>query len=154
MTRVLGFRADPANARYAIVAYDGVNFSLENASSESRLVYPADVSSIPEKLLWLHREFERIFHADPSISKVVIKTNQYGLVEKSAMRESSYLEAVLILFCQRRGIPVDIKIYASLSTSSKDVKAHAEQRVGRTAKYWDAKMADAVIAGWWGVRNS
>lgn len=153
MSKVLGFRADPANARYAIVAYDGSDFTLENEASESRLVYPADIKTVPEKLEWLHREFERIFHADRAIEMVVIKTNQYGLIEKAAMRESSYLEAVLILFCQRKGIPVEIKTYASLSTRSKDVKIHAEQRVGRTNKYWDAKMADAVIAAWWGAKD-
>ncbi|MCH9807010.1 MAG: hypothetical protein K0U74_04700 [Alphaproteobacteria bacterium] len=153
MTKVLGFRADPANARYAIVSCDGTDSTLENAASESKLVYPADIDTVPQKLEWLHREFERMFHANRDIEMVVIKTNEYGLNEKAAMRESSYLEAVLLLFCQRNGIPVEIKTYNSLGTRSKDAKTHAEHRVGRTSKYWDAKMADAVIAAWWGAKN-
>lgn len=154
MTKVLGFRADPSNARYAIVTHDGSAFALENANAETRLVYPADIAEAPKKVLWLYREIERIFHADPTIERVVIKTNEYGLTEKAAMRESSYIEAVLMLLCEQRQIPVAIKTYASLSTRSADVKVHAEARVGRTAKYWDNKIADAIIAGWWGARPS
>jgi hypothetical protein len=154
MTKVLGFRADPSSARYAVVTCDGANFDLRNASSESRLVYPADITEAPKKVIWLYREIERIFHADPAIERVVIKTNEYGLVEKAAMRETSYIEAVLMLLCEQRQIPVSIKTYASLSTRGADVKAHAEQRVGRTTKYWDNKIADAVIAGWWGSKPS
>lgn len=152
MTRVLGFRADPSNARYAIVTHDGAAFGFVNAASESRLVYPAGMTDVPKKVLWLYREIERIFHADPLIERVVIKTNEYGLLEKAAMRESSYIEAALMLFCEQRQIPVAVKTYASLGTRSADVKTHAEQRVGRTDKYWDNKIADAVIAGWWGAR--
>lgn len=151
MMRVLGFRADPSSARYAIVDHDGTTFSLLNGVTESRLAYPADVTDAPKKVLWLYREIERIFHADPTISRVVIKTNEYGLREKAAMRESSYIEAALMLYCEQKRIPVWVKVYASLGTRSADVKDHAEQRAGRTAKYWDGKIADAVVAACWGA---
>ena len=151
--KVMGFRADPANARYAIITYDGVSFTLENEDSESRLVYPATIKEAPKKVLWLYREIERIFHANPDIEAVVIKTKEYGLVEKASMRESSYIEAALMLFCEQHQTPVFIKTYASLGTRSADVKSHAEHRVGRTLKYWDNKIADAVIAAWWGARQ-
>jgi hypothetical protein len=151
--RVLGFRADPANARYAIITHDGATFTLENNSSESRLVYPADVKEASQKVLWLYRKMERIFHADPDIDAVVIKTNEYGLVEKASMRESSYIEAALLLFCEQHQTPVFVKTYGSLTTKSANVKADAECRVGRTSKYWDNKIADAVVAAWWGARQ-
>jgi|SRR5665811_394574 len=152
--KVLGFRADPEKARYALVSYDGSSYTLDNADGENRLVYPADVTEESEKVLWLYREIERIFHADPDIEAVVIKTNEYGLTEKKAMRGSSYVEAALMLFCEQRQTPVFVKTYASLSTRSADVKAHAEARVGRTSKYWDNKIADAVVAAWWGAQQS
>lgn len=152
--KVLGFRADPVSARYAIVAFDGSTFVLQNANSESKLAYPADVEEAAKKVLWLYREIERIFHASPDIEAVAIKTNEYGLIEKAAMRESSYIEAALLLFCEQRQIPVSVKTYTSLSTRSADVKTHAEQRVGRTTKYWDIKMADAIIVAWWRARQA
>jgi len=40
-----------------------------------------------------------------------------------------------------------------MSTTSADTKRHAEDRVGKTDKYWDTKMADAVNAAWWGARQ-
>jgi hypothetical protein len=151
--KIMGFRADPVAPRYAIVNFDGTTYAFENANSESRLTYPADVEQISKKVLWLYRETERIFHANPDISAVVIKTNEYGLTEKAAMRESSYAEAAVALVCEQCQRPIFIKTYASLSTRSADVKSHAEQRVGRTDKYWDNKIADAVIAAWWGTRQ-
>ena len=50
------------------------------------------------------------------------------------------------------GKPVATKIYASLATRSA-VKEHAIERVGQTTRYWDTKMADAIIAAWWGAMN-
>ena len=95
--KVLGFRADPTAARYAIVSFDGSAYSLDNTISESRLAYPADFDQSSKKVLWLSREIERIFHANPNIAAVAIKANEYGLIERLAMRESSYAEATVAL---------------------------------------------------------
>lgn len=153
MTKVLGFRADPSNARYAIVEYDGKKFKLQNGATESKLVYPSDIEDAPKKVLWLYREIERIFHANPDIARVVIKTKEFGVRETKAMRESTYLEAALMLYCEVKKIPVCAKVYTSLDTRSADVKDDAEKRTGRTAKYWDTKIADAIVAACWGAEN-
>lgn len=151
--KVLGIRVDPQKTRYALVEYDGTVFTLLNASTESRLSYPADVSEPDEKVDWLYRELERVLHENPDIEKVCLKTNEYTQSDNKAKRESAYLEGAVLLFCRQKGLPVTVKIYASLATRSADVKHHAEQRIGRTTKYWDTKMADAVIAAWNGARN-
>jgi len=150
--KVLGIRVDPKKARYALVDYDGANFMLINAEAESRLSYPANVSEPDEKVDWLYRELERVLHENQDIEKVCIKTNEYTQSDSKSKRESAYLEGAVLLFCRQKNLPVAVKIYASLATRSADVKAHAEHRVGRTAKYWDTKMADAVIAAWHGAR--
>lgn len=151
--KVLGFRADPSGPRYAIVGNDGATFTLENVDGETRLSYPASVATAAEKAGWLYREIERVFRDNPGLAKVVIKTNEYTQSDSKAKRESAYAEAMLLLYCMQHQVPVEIKIYTSLGTKSGDVKAHAEARVGRTSKYWDAKMADAVVAGWSGARS-
>jgi hypothetical protein len=153
MTRVLGFRADPTAPRYAIVQSDGGIFTLVNATSESRLIYPATLSTPAQKMAWLYRELERVFRDHTGIGSVVIKTNEYTQSDTKAKRESAYAEAMPLLYCEQKRIPVETKIYASLSTRSADVMAHAEARVGRTSMYWDTKMADAVVAAWSGVRT-
>ena len=152
--KVLGFRADPNKPRYALVQHDGTVMVLTNAQAETRLSYPANVASAAEKAGWLYREIERIFRDNPDISRVVIKTNEYTQSDSKAKRESAYAEAMLLLYCAQHQVPVDVKIYASLGTNSGSVKEHAEARVGRTAKYWDAKMADAVVAAWSQARTS
>jgi hypothetical protein len=151
--KVLGFRADPSAPRYAIVHGNDGNFCLINADGESRLVYPANVTATSEKVAWLYRELERVFRDNSDIARVIIKTNEYTQSDTKAKRESAYAEAMLLLYCTQQQVPVETKIYASLGTKSGDVKTHAEQRVGRTSKYWDAKMADAVVAAWNGARN-
>lgn len=151
--KVLGIRVDPKKTRYALIDYDGNDFTLLNADTESRLLYPANVSAPDEKVDWLYQELERVLHEHQDIEKVCIKTNEYTQSDSKSKRESAYLEGTVLLFCRRKNIPVTVKIYASLSTRGADIKNHAEQRVGRTAKYWDTKMADAVIAAWHGARN-
>ncbi|MGQ4878876.1 hypothetical protein ACOJCM_09945 [Billgrantia sp. LNSP4103-1] len=151
--KVLGIRVDPKRTRYALVDYDGTNCTLLNADAESRLLYPANVSEPDGKVDWLYREMERVFHENQDIEKVCIKTNEYTQSDSKSKRESAYLEGAVLLFCRQKHLPVTVKIYASLGTRSADVKNHAEQRVGRTASYWDNKMADAVIAAWNGART-
>jgi len=151
--KVLGFRADPSGPRYALVVNDGTTICLANADGETRLSYPANVASSAMKANWLYREIERIFRDHTDIARVVIKTNEYTQSDTKAKRESAYAEAILLLYCAQHNVPVEVKIYTSLGTKSGDVKAHAEARVGRTSKYWDAKMADAVVAGWSGARS-
>lgn len=150
--KVLGFRADPSGPRYAVVVNFDSAISLANADGETRLSYPASVTLPAEKASWLYREIERVFREHSDIACVVIKTNEYTQSDTKAKRESAYAEAMLLLYCAQHHVPVDVKIYTSLGTKSGDVKAHAEARVGRTSKYWDAKMADAVVAGWSGAR--
>lgn len=149
---VLGFRADPTAPRYALVDYDGAAFTLANANGETRLSYPANITLAVDKAGWLYREIERIFRDNPGLTRVVMKTNEYTQSDSKAKRESAYAEAMLLLYCAQHQMPVEIKTYASLGTRSGDVKSHAETRIGRTTKYWDAKMADAVIAAWSGAR--
>ena len=152
--KVLGVRADPKKTRYALVINDNGEFSLLNSDSESRLQYPADVINPDEKVDWLYRELVRIYHENTDIEKVCIKTNEYTQSDNKSKRETAYLEGAVLLFCHQNNIPVTVKIYASLGTKSSTVKDQAEQRVGKTVKYWDAKMADAIIVAWKGISES
>lgn len=151
--KVIGLRADPTRTRFALVNYDGSNFELLNALDESRLHYPVDVTRPDQKVEWLYRELERLHHANPDMGRACLKINEYTQSDNKSKRETAYIEGVILLFFRQKGIAVEPKIYASLGVNSGSVKDHAEQRVGRTLKYWDAKMADAVIAAWWSARQ-
>lgn len=151
--KILGFRADPKGPRYAIVEMSGSQFTLLNAASESKLVFPANCDDDAAQVTWLYREFERIFHAHPDIAKVVIKKGEFTQGDNNAKRLVSYQEAVLLLFCGIHNKQIITKLYTSLGTNNGQVKEHAIARVDKTKKYWDTKMADAVIAAWWGGCN-
>lgn len=153
MTKALGFRADHKAPRYALITNDGGTLCFENREAENRLLYPAERKTPAERLEWLYQEFARVFREHPDIDRVVIKTSEYGLTDRSSSREGSYAEAVLLLLCAMKQVPVETKIYRSLGTKSGEVRATAEELVGRTENYWDNKMADAVVAGAKGVET-
>lgn len=150
--KVLGIRIGPQKTRVAIVKRINQAYKLICTDTDSRLVYPADMSSPVDKVLWLYREFERLYNEHTDIEKICIKTNEFTRIDNKSKRETAYLEGVVLLFCRQIDIPVDIKNYASLGTNSSEVKDHAEQRVGRTERYWDVQMADAIVAAWQGIR--
>lgn len=151
--KILGFRSDPSTPRYAIVDGSVTPPTLLNTDGESRLRFPTDCTSEAAQVTWLYREFERIFHIHPDIDRVVIKKGEFTQGDNNAKRVASYQEAALLLYCGLHNKPVVSKIYASLSTRSAEVKEHAIARVGQTTRYWDGKMADAIIAAWWGATN-
>ncbi|MSU91904.1 hypothetical protein GE300_20305 [Rhodobacteraceae bacterium 2CG4] len=153
--KVLGFRGDPKAPRYAVVSEVGGAYTLENAASDNKLSVPASIGeeADAERLNWLYQEIRAIFDAHPGIEKVVIKQNEYTQSDTKAKRKSAHADAAVVLACAHRGIPVELKIYASMPTTSKDTKEHAETRVGKTDKYWDNKMADAVNAAWLGLSH-
>ena len=151
--KVLGVRIEPTKARYAILEKSGDDFSLLNADTESRLVFPANLTAPDERANWLYRELDRLIHEHNDVEKICIKTNEYTRGDTKPKRTTAHLEGVVLLFGARNNLPVDLKLYTSLGTRSANVREDAENRVGRTAMYWDNKMADAVVAAWNGART-
>lgn len=153
--KILGFRCDPKAPRYAVVSEENGAFILENSRTDNKLLVPASIceSADAERLDWIYREVLAIFDAHPGITKAVIKQNEFTRQDTKAKRRSAYNDAAVVLACAHRDIPIELKIYGSMGTSSADTKRHAEERVGKTDKYWDSKMADAVNAAWWGGRD-
>ena len=149
--QILGIRTASTCVRYAIVEWDGQAASLVNAGSENKLDFPADCQEIPQKLQWLYSELERLYRMYPDISKVAIKMNQFG-TEKMANRFSTHMDGVVMLSALQNGKTADTFLYANMQQgmSSKKVQAFAEANVGRSDKYWNAQMADAVAAAWIG----
>lgn len=153
--KVLGFRSDPSAPRYALVTKTSEEFLLLNSSTDSRLKFPATIGDEDEcgRITWVYNEIARVFDGHPEIAKVVIKINEYTRSDTKAKRRSSHIDAAVMLCCAQRNVPVTIRVYGNLATTSSDTLRHAEARVGRTLKYWDTKMADAVNAAWWGLQH-
>lgn len=146
--KFLGIRVGPSQTRVAIVGIIDARLSLLNSAIESRIVYPADVTLLEDKLMWLYLEMKSLSQSHPEISKVCFKTNEYTGTENKSKRLSAYLEAVTIFYWKEISTPVEIVTYSKIGSRSNEVKNHAELRVGRTEKYWNNQMADAVLAAW------
>ena len=147
-TKTIGFRATNKEVRFAVVVRSNNTVCFLNATGETRLRYPAIAASVQDKLRWLYSELEQIWQTHKDTRTVAIKTNEYGLSDTKSKRESYFAEGVITLYFARRSINVDIVTYGSLPASSKDVREIAESRVGRSTRYWDSRMADAVLAAW------
>ncbi len=147
--KILGIRTSPTEIRYALLEKgDDGSISFVNRSGESKLQYPASQTTTADKLKWLKGEIDRIFRQSPDIEQVVIKTNEFSGSENKSKRESTYADAICILVASERNVPVSCKLYSQIGSTSSEAKRHAEGRVGRTDKYWDAKIADAVLAAY------
>lgn len=153
--KVLGFRGNPRAPRYAVLDYDGTTFTLVNASSDSKLTVPADINedADSERLGWIYGEIVRIHEAYPDIVKVMIKTNEFTQSDTKPKRKSAYIDAAVILAATHKNVPVQALAYNQIATTKARTKEHAEARVGKTDKYWDDGMADAVNIAWWGARH-
>ena len=147
-TKIIGFRVAREEVRYAVVVRSNSTIGLLNASDETRLRYPAGTTFVQDKLIWLYSELEQIWQAHSDTQSIAIKTNEYGLSDTKAKRESYFAEGAIILYFTQRSINVDVTTYNSLPASSKNVREIAENRAGKSTKYWDTKMADAVLAAW------
>jgi len=153
--KVLGFRGNPKAPRYAVLSYDGTTFTLENASSDNKLTVPASIGedADSERLSWVYAEIVRILEAHPDITKVLIKTNEFTQSDTKPKRKSAYIDAAAILAATHKNVAVHTLAYSQMGATSKTTKDLAETRVGKTDKYWDAGMADAINVAWWGARH-
>lgn len=148
--KILGIRTAPTQLRYALIEVDDGDCTLLNSNSESLIKVPAGMNDFSEMLSWQKAEIDRIIRQNQDVAKIVLKIGEYGRNDTKSSRLAAYFDAVVILAAKEADILLDTKIYNQLGTKRAQVKAHAEERVGRTDKYWNEQIADAIIAAWSG----
>ena len=147
----MGIRTAPTQLRYALIKVDDDNnCSLVNSNSESLIKVPAGMDDFSEKLSWQKDEIDRIIRQNQDVKKILLKIGEYGRSDTKSSRLAAYFDAVVILAAKEANIPIQTKVYNQLSTKRKQVKEHAEARIGRTEKYWNEQIADAIVAAWSG----
>lgn len=151
--KILGLRASASEIRYAILEKTGDTIQFLNQNTENKLVYPVNFDTIELKLKWTRDELYRIIRQNPNIDRMIIKTNEYTGSETSAKRETIYIDAIMLLVAAENNIPIARKLYSQIGASSKDVKEKADSRVGKTDKYWNTTMADAIACAYWEIRS-
>jgi len=142
--KVLGVRCSTKEIRYAILEKKGNNIVFINKDSENRLIFPQNIQEIEEKLKWCKTEINRILRQNEGISYVVIKVNEYTRGENLAKREGAYMDGVVMLTTHEHNIAVSKKLYNQIEANSSNILKLAESINGRTDKYWNKGMADAI----------
>ena len=150
---ILGLRASSQEVRYAILDKDPTGkIIFTNQESENRLKYPANIESVEGKLNWIKAEVDRILRQNTAIDKIAIKMNEYAGTENAAKRETTYVDAILLLCAAEHCLPVVRKLNSQIGSSASKAKEYAENRVGKTNQYWNNTMADAILVVYWEIR--
>lgn len=152
--KIMGVRSSSSEIRYAVLEKDiDSNIIFQNRISENRLVYPAGIEELQDKLKWVKDEFNRIFRQNNDIEKIILKMNEYVGTDNGAKRETTYMDAIIMLVAAENNIPIERRLYSQIGATSKHVKNRAESIVGCTEKYWNDKMADAIQCAAWELRR-
>lgn len=151
---IMGIRASAQEIRFAILEKnaDG-KIIFVNKDDEHRLKYPAAIDEVDGKLMWVKSEIDRVLRKNTNITKFIIKMNEYTGTENSGKRETTYMDAVFMLCAKEHNISVERKLYSQIGSSSTKAKEYAEQRVGKTDKYWNNTIADAILAAYKGLKD-
>lgn len=151
--RIIGLRASAQEIRYAILDTDvNGNIVFVNKDLENQIKYPATIDKVEDKLHWVKSEIDRILRVNPTIEKVYLKTNEYG-TETATKRETTYIDSIFLLSAKEHNIPVEKKLNLQIESTASKAKEYAESRVGRTDKYWNNTMADAILVAYWGLKH-
>lgn len=152
--KVLGLRASAAEVRYALLEKNYNNeIVFINQHTENKLVWPATTSTVEEKLVWIKAELVRILRQNNNIEKIAIKTNEFAGTETRAKRETTYIDAIFILVAAEHNISVVKKLNNQIGSTSQKCKELAENCTGRTEKYWNTTIADAILVAYSEIRR-
>lgn len=152
--KVLGIRASAKEVRYALIEKSETGeVKFLNQNAEHRLIFPASMEDISQKLLWIKGEIDRILRQSSDIDKIIIKMNEYAGTENGAKRETTYVDAACLLSAAENNIIVERKLNSQIGSTSSKAKEYAEQRVGKTEHYWNNAMAEAILAAFMEVRK-
>lgn len=146
--KLIGFRNSTTSLRYAVMEIEKDHIAFLNASDEHCIKYPKEIEDSAKKLEWLFDETCRILRKHPDTACCAIKVSEYGRVEKKSSRFTSHADAVTMLACAKGNKNIFDYVYSQLPTSSAKVKDYSESLAGRSDKYWDAQIADAIAVAY------
>ncbi|WP_164168641.1 hypothetical protein [Ruminococcus flavefaciens] len=150
---VIGFRVSTKEIRYAVLEKRDNSIVFINRDGENLIKFPTSITSIEDKVFWAKSEIDRILRINSTIKKIYLKTNEFNGNENSSKRETTYIDALILLSAKEHTIPVERKLYNQLGTSSNKVKGVCEVLLGKTDKYWNNTMADAMLVAYRGLEN-
>lgn len=149
--KVLGIRNYSNGMRFCIFTNEGVGGLIEfvNLNKENKINKPQGYEG-KELYLWYQSEIERILDTNEDIEAIAIKQNENSVRScYGKLKDVMFFDCIASMSAFHHGISVESFVYNQLGVSSKTVKGQAETIIGGKAdKYWDEKIADAIVVAY------
>ena len=143
--KILGIRNFSGGFRYAILEGDSLSFKCTNLTGENKVIMPKSVIG-NDVYAWYKKEIYRILETH-NINKLGIKRNENMRASTySSLKDVMFFDCIATMAAIDKKIDVSSFLYSQLKLNSKTVEGYAESHVGKTSKYWDSKIADAISA--------
>lgn len=147
MKRVLGIRNYSEGFRYCILEKNETGVLFINKDSENKILKPKG-GEVKALYLWYQKEIKRILDTNKGIEGLAIKQNENNVQTcYSKIKDVMFFDCIATMSAYEKNVNVFSYVYNQLGTNSKEVMSLAESIVnGKTDKYWDEKIADAIVA--------
>lgn len=145
--RIIGVRASFKGFRFAVVDTDDKTTTWLNKEERSGLFFADDIEDKSQMLVQAAELFQSVIQEYSPIDHVCIKTTELkGSVNQKTLLEHAF-SSVLMLVAAQAKIPVSETSYKDFTTVHKgNVKAFAAKKFGKSPKFWDDKIAEALLA--------
>lgn len=143
--KILGIRNYTGGFRYCIIEGNKDSYQCVNLNEENKVQIPKgeEENAI---FIWYKDEIERIINNNGLFDKIVIKQNENTPSRYSLLKQVMFFDCIATIVALEQNIQVDSFVYNNLKVNAKSVKQDAESKVGKSLKYWDTKIADAIVA--------
>lgn len=144
--KILGVRNSPAKIRFCILDGDKNTFYFTNYDGENKIDMPISLKEEAEIYQWVISEFKRLYDKYGPFDHMAIKQNENVPTRYSSVKPVMFLDCIATMVAIENNTSFSSHIYTSLGTKSKEVVSFVESKVKKSAKNWDARMADAIAA--------
>lgn len=143
---ILGIRNSIKFFRYCILEQKNNAFVFCNKNSEHKILVPPSLKG-NEVFVWYKQEIERLLDYG-AFDGIAIKHNENNASCYSKLKSTMFFDCISTIVALDNNIKTKSYIYNQLHVNKSNVINKAESLVGKTAKYWDTSIADAIVAAY------
>lgn len=147
--KVIGIRNYSNGIRYCIFECIDGETTFENKDTEHKILKPKGFEG-KELYIWYKKEIDRLLDQNNQIKIVAIKQNENSVQTcYGKLKDVMFFDCIASMAAYERNVEVYSLVYNQIGVNSKNVKQMAEYIIGgKTSKYWDEKIADAIVAAY------
>lgn len=145
--RILGIRNSLKSFRYCILERNCEGqFSLLNKAEENKVNVPLSLQG-DDVFIWYKNEIIRLLDYGP-FAGIAIKRNENISSCYSKLKGTMFFDCIATMIALDKNIKTKSYIYNQMHVNKKTVISMTEDLVGKTNKYWDISIADAIASAY------